>query len=98
MPNSGLLTSTERESGEYGVTVTFASPSGGIMETREYAGHVWPGLRYAADYCDEHGLRILTVSTPNTILADLQGRDGSANVEASLLHQIGRGDLLYGGR
>ena len=60
-------------------------------------------LRAVADYCDLHGLKISTVSTPRTIAADLVGRNtyyngigrrtGINTPEQVLLGRIGRVDL-----
>jgi len=63
-------------------------------------GYLRTALRVIADYCDSWGLKVVTVSTPRTIAADLKGRNTYYNglgsrrrvnsVEQTLLGQIGR--------
>jgi hypothetical protein len=72
-----------------------------------FGGATKKAVSNVADYCDEHGLRIVTLSTPRTIMRDLAGsrverKRGRTSVlrlpEPDLLGQIGRGDLLTKGR
>ena len=67
------------------------------------SGKAQDSLRTIASYCDRFGLQVVTVSTPRTILADLEGRNtyynrlgritGSSTTEQVLLGKIGRMDL-----
>lgn len=91
--HAGILTSYERP--DYGVTATLCSPDGRHVETREYHGMIRPSLRVIADYCDEHDLRVVTLSTPNSILADLRGRTTPSRPENNLMGYIDRLDLLW---
>lgn len=81
-----------------GVIVTFDSG-----EVVHCSGLAIPALRAIADYADRHELRVRTLSTPRTILADLAVRDtyynglgrrvGALLPEQALLGRIGRLDL-----
>ena len=61
-----------------------------------YPGSVGDAMRRVAAYCDARGRRVRCLSTPATILQDLQGRERPDSLpEHRLLGLIGRTDL-YG--
>lgn len=88
-------------------TGCIATLSDGI--SRHFVGSGADATRAVADYCDEHGLKLLCISTPGTIWRDLQGsREVAAPREAdrrsrqaflrlpesAMLNAIGRQDIL----
>lgn len=77
--------------------------------SRHFVGSGADATRAVADYCDQHGLQVVCLSTPGSIYRDLQGsRNIAAEREADrrgrqaflrlpeqgMLNAIGRPDLL----
>lgn len=88
-----------------GCIVTFVDPATLTTITKHYGGFATAAVEAACNYCDGLGptWRILSISTPRTILRDLQGargverRDGHvrfAMPESHLLAKVYRLDLL----
>ena len=86
---------------KYGVTATMESADGETRRTAEFpslGGRVLNALRELAAYCDRHDLRVTCLSSPQTIYADLKGRENTktANLpEILLMSRIHRMDLLH---
>ena len=89
------------ERADYGVIATLESADGSVVQTREFrsiGGRVKNATCELADYCDRHGLYVTCISSPQTIYADLKGRDDHLNShapESIILGQIGRMNLLH---
>ena len=93
-----LLNSYERAN--YGVCATLRTEDG-EHRTREFMGPVKSAVLELVAYCDLHGWKVVSMSTPQTIYSDLQGRDvpttkrrGRLTLpEENLLGWAGRMDL-----
>jgi hypothetical protein len=88
-----------RERADYGAIVTFQTASGTRFSLHR-RGTPTVALRTAIDdalWLDDSA-RVETICTPDTIYADLRGRElrhgQAASVESTMLGRIGRRDLL----
>lgn len=90
------------EAALYGATVTFENPEGRRVTLVRY-GKVTEAVRACCDDAirADPGYRVVAVSTPTSIFADLRQRDhaqadgGVQRPEASILRKAGRGSLLH---
>lgn len=62
---------TRRERFESGLIATLRR--GDVYVSRHFLGEGLDRLRDLAAYCDRGGWKVVTISTPDTILGDLQG-------------------------
>lgn len=84
-----------------GLTATVTDGRGGL-KSLVFAGSTGEAVAELVDYCDLHGVKVVSVSSPQTILADVQGRKVSHRSrtkrmtlpESNLLGMVGRRDLL----
>lgn len=97
----GELVMSGFERSKFGVTVTFENANGGRL-TLWRVGGTDEAIRSACDDAArvDETFRVLSVSTPATIYADIVGRtahrlSGIQRPELSMLRKAGRGSMLH---